>query len=135
MRKRHTPWGYTEMGLYFYGREAYDLAIGEFARALKASPRPSAPLHVNLGAAYLGKKMYADARAHLQKALALDPDNQRARWLLAQTLKATGAMADALRELVRVERTDPASTEGRRAREEIRALSMRGATVRPGNTP
>jgi len=123
MRKRRTLWDYNNMGLYFYSREAYDLAIGEFKRALKAAFYPTAALHVNLGAAYLGKKMYADARAHLVKGLALDPRNQKAHWFLAQTLKATGASSEALTEFERTWTINPDSEEGRQAREAIRVLS------------
>ena len=123
MAKRRTLWDYNEMGLYFYGREAYDLAIGEFKRALKAAFYPIAALHINLGAAYLGKKMYADARAHLSKGLALEPRNQKAHWFLAQTLKATGGSSEALTEFERTWTINPDSVEGRRAREEIRVLT------------
>ena len=122
MRKRRTVWDMNEMGLYFYSREAYDLAIGEFKRALKASLFPVAALHVNLAAAYLGQKRYAEARAQLAKGLAIEPCNQKAHWLLAQTLKAAGAVAEARAELERVWKINPESPEGRQASEALRAL-------------
>jgi tetratricopeptide (TPR) repeat protein len=121
--KRRTLWDYNEMGLYFYGREAYDLAIGEFKRALKAAFYPIAALYINLGAAYLGKKMYEEARAQILKGLALEPRNQKAHWLLAQALKATGSLTDALSEFERTVTINPDSPDGRHARQELRALS------------
>jgi tetratricopeptide (TPR) repeat protein len=123
MRKRRTLWDYNEMGLYFYSREAYDLAIGEFRHALKAAFYPTAALYINLAAAYIGKKMYAEARAHLSKGLALEPRNQKGHWFLAQMLKATGASSEALAEFERTWTINPDSAEGRQAREEIRVLS------------
>jgi len=117
MAKRRTLWDYNEMGLYFYGREAYDLAIRDFKRAVRAAFYPIATLHVNLGAAYLGKKMYADARVHLLKGLALDPHHQKAHWFLAQTLRATGTASQAVAEFERTWTINPDSAEGRQGRE------------------
>jgi tetratricopeptide (TPR) repeat protein len=121
MPRRRTPWDLNEMGLYFYGREAYDLAIAEFQRALKAMLFPTPVIHVNLGAAYLGKKMYSEARASLLTALRLEPNNQQARWLLAHTLQAIGMQEEAYAELERTLAINPESPLGQRAREELRA--------------
>jgi tetratricopeptide (TPR) repeat protein len=122
MRKRRSLWSYNEMGLFFYSREAYDLAIAEFKRALAMELFPIAALHVNLGAAYLGKKMHAEARVCLLQALKIEPDNQKGHWLLAQTLKATGQRSDALAEFERAYAIAPETPTAANAREEIRAL-------------
>jgi tetratricopeptide (TPR) repeat protein len=111
------------MGLFFYSREAYDLAISEFKRALQASLFPVAALHVNLGAAYLGKKMYGEARACFIRGLAIEPNNQKAHWLLGRTLGGMGLVSDALVELERTRALKPESPEGKQAAEEIRVLS------------
>jgi tetratricopeptide (TPR) repeat protein len=121
MPRRRTPWDLNEMGLYFYGREAYDLAIGEFKRALAGMLFQTPVIHVNLGAAYLGKKMYAEARASLLTALKLEPNNQQAHWLLAQAFQAIGLLAETHAELERTQAINPDSPEGRRAREALRA--------------
>jgi tetratricopeptide (TPR) repeat protein len=111
------------MGLFFYSREAYDLAISEFKRALQASLFPVAALHVNLGAAYLGKKMYGEARACFLRGLALEPNNQKGHWLLGRTLAGMGLVSDALVELERTRALKPESPEGKQAADEIRVLS------------
>jgi Tfp pilus assembly protein PilF len=123
MPKRRTVWDLNEMGLFFYRREAYDLAIGEFKRALDAALFPMAALHVNLAAAYLGKKMYADARVVLRVALRLEPHNQQAHWLLSRIFKATGAVEETVAELERTLAIEPDSPEGHQAAGELRALS------------
>lgn len=132
MPKRRTLWDLNEMGLFFYGREAYDLAIAEFRRALKAALFPTAALHVNLGAAYLGKKMYAEARASFMTALSIEPDNQKAHWLLARTLRGLGRLPEAAGEFERAQAINPDSVEGRQARDELRALSGSLARSAPG---
>jgi tetratricopeptide (TPR) repeat protein len=120
--KRRSFWDYNEMGVYFYHRQAYDLAIHELEQAVKAAIFPVPVLYVNLGAAYLGRKRYVEARASFERALALDPDHQKAHWFLGQTLKATGALVDALAAFERALALDPDSPAGRSAEEEIRTM-------------
>jgi tetratricopeptide (TPR) repeat protein len=122
MRRRWPVWEHNEMGTFFYSREAYDLAIAEFKRALKAAPIPIPALHVNLGAAYLGKKMYAEACASFRRALALDPNNPKAHWFLARALKEAGTLSEALVAFERAYTLNPESPEGRSAGEEVRQL-------------
>lgn len=117
MGKLATAYDHNEMGLFFYSREAYDLAIGEFQRALPMALVPSAAMYLNLGAAYVGKKMYAEAATALRRGLRLDPGHQRAHWFLAQALLGAGDAAGALGEFERVRESeaDPAlarSAEG-----------------------
>lgn len=92
MGRRPTARDHNALGVFFYSRQAYDLAKAELTRAMRIARRPSPMLHVNLGAAYLGKKMHAEAHACFQRALALDPGYQKARWFLARTLKEVGAL-------------------------------------------
>jgi tetratricopeptide (TPR) repeat protein len=137
MGNRRTFWDYNEMGLFFYSREAYDLAISEFKLAVRAAIFPMATLHINLGAAYLGKKLYREARGSLEQGLALEPDNQKGHWLLAKTLQATGAPTEALAEFERAYDLDPNSAVGQSAHEDIVALrsSHPDSTQAPHGTP
>jgi Tfp pilus assembly protein PilF len=90
MPKRPTVWHYNEMGVFFYSRGADDLAISEFKHALKTSLFPVPQVHMNLGAAYPGKKLNTEAEAALRESVRLDPKSQMARMLLARTLLARG---------------------------------------------
>jgi tetratricopeptide (TPR) repeat protein len=125
MPKRRTVWDYNEMGVFFYSREAYDLAISEFRRALKSARYPIAVLHVNLGGAYLGRKMYAEAEAALRCGLAIDPRSQNGHALLARLLLETRKEQEALEEFERARALDPDSPQGRSVAEEIRHLKAR----------
>lgn len=122
MPKRRTVWNYNEMGVFFYSRGAYDLAISEFKHALKASLFPVPQVHMNLGAAYLGKKLYTEAEAALRESVRLDPKSQMARMLLARTLLARGDRAQALQEFERAHAVGPATEQGQVAADEIRRL-------------
>jgi Tfp pilus assembly protein PilF len=115
-------WNYNEMGVFFYSRGAYDLAISEFKHALKASLFPVPQVHMNLGAAYLGKKLYTEAEAALRESVRLDPNCQKARMLLARALLAHGDRARALQEFERAHALDPATEQGHVAADEIRRL-------------
>ncbi len=122
MRRRPTARDYNELGLFFYSREAYDLAIAQLRRAIELLGRATPVLLVNLGAAYLGKRCYAEARRSFEQALALDPGYQKAHLLLGRALKASGRAEAALGAFERAWRVDPESPEGRVAWEELRAL-------------
>ena len=111
-----------------YCRQAYGLAASALERAVGAAPLPLAVLEINLGAACLQEKRYAEARRWLESGIASHPDDQRAHWFLAETLKATGALLEARVEWDRVQALDPDSPEGRLAEEEISL--WRGARAR-----
>lgn len=115
-------WDHNDRGLSFYRRRAYALAIAEFERAVSGATVPLAALHINLGAAYLAGKLYRQARASLETGLALDPDDQKGHWFLAQVLVADGMGLEALAELARTSALDPDSPEGRSAASEIARL-------------
>lgn len=128
MRRRRTVWDYNEMGVFFYNRGAYDLAISELKLALMSATVPLAVLHVNLGAAYLGKKLYAEAEAALRRGLAIDPRSQNGHFFLAGVLRETGRAREALAQFERARALDPGSPRGQAAAEEIRCLEARGAS-------
>lgn len=88
--RTETFWDHNDQGVQFYRQRAYNLALAAFERAVRTSPLPLATLEINLGAACLRREMYPEARSWLEKGVARDPDNQRAHWLLAQTLMAMG---------------------------------------------
>jgi Tfp pilus assembly protein PilF len=117
--KRRTFWDYNEMGVFFYRRGDYDLAIAELRRAVGAAAFPIAALYVNLGAAYLGNRMYREARSWLEEGLRTDPDNQTGHVLLGRALLAMGETGAARTAFERARALDPDSTEGRAAEEEL----------------
>jgi Tfp pilus assembly protein PilF len=80
---------------------------------------------VNLGAAYLGKKLYAEAEASLRRGLAIDARSQKGHALLARLLRDTGRQGEALEEFERARQLDPDSPDGRSAAEEIHHLRAR----------
>jgi tetratricopeptide (TPR) repeat protein len=126
MRKqRRTVCDYNEMGVFFYGRGAYDLAISQFKLALMSALFPMPALHINLGAAYLGKKMYPEAEAELRRGLAIDPRSQNGHTLLGRLLRQTGRDVEALAEFERVCELDPETPEAKSAEEEVRCLKAR----------
>jgi len=129
MRKRRTVWDLNEMGVFFYSRGAYDLAISELKLALMAAPAPTAVLHVNLGAAYLGKKMYAEAEAALRRGLAIDPQSQNGHFLLGRLLCETRREREALAEFEQARALDPDSPRAQAAAEEIRCLNAKAASA------
>jgi tetratricopeptide (TPR) repeat protein len=80
-----------------------DQAIRECKAVLAADPR-SAPAHMLLGLAYLGKAstaMIADAKAELQQALDLDPELLWARFYLARLYFDQGLNEKAQEQLER----------------------------------
>jgi tetratricopeptide (TPR) repeat protein len=125
MPKRRTVWDYNEMGVFFYSHGAYDLAISELKLALMSALYPIAALHVNLGAAYLGKKAYAEAEASLRRGLAIDPRSQNGHALPGRLLRQTGREREAVEAFERARALDPDSSEGRSAAEEVRRLQGR----------
>ncbi len=135
MRTPRSFWEHNEKGVYFYRRQAYDLAIAELERAVSAAVFPLAVLYINLGAAYLGNRMYPEALASLEKGLGLDPDNQRGHWFLARTLKATGAVAEAVVEFEQAWVLDPDSPEGRAAEEDVLSLHVSAASSARSGAP
>jgi tetratricopeptide (TPR) repeat protein len=114
-----TFWDHNDRGVQHYRRQAYDLAAAAFERAVGASPLRNAALEINLGAACLRQRRYIEARGWLEKGGAMNPDDQRGHWFLAQALRAIGAFFDARAELERTYALDPDSPEGRLAEEEI----------------
>ena len=112
------------MGVFFYSRRLYDLAIDEFARALRYLPE-SATVHYNMGGALFGKGRLAEAEAEFRAALALDPGHLEAGYFLGLTMRERGRPAEALQEMERVWRAcpqDPFHRLRREAREQIAIL-------------
>ncbi len=72
----------TEIGISYYHLGQYDKAISTWRQALRREPG-SAELLNNLAMAFLKKKRYAEARAHAERALAIDPS-------MADTLNTLG---------------------------------------------
>jgi tetratricopeptide (TPR) repeat protein len=120
--ERKTVWDYNEMGVFFYSRGAYDLAISEFRQALAASLIPHAAIHVNLGAALLGRGLHAEAETSLRRGLALDPHSVRGHMTLGRLLSRLGRLPEALEAFERARALAGDSRDAVRAAEEIRHL-------------
>jgi tetratricopeptide (TPR) repeat protein len=124
-----TFWDDNARGLHFYERQADELAVAAFERAVGAAALPLAVLEINLGAAYLRRTMLPEARARLDQGLALDPDNQWGHWLLGQTLKAAGAFFEARAEFEHAYGLDRDSPAGRLAAEALEHWRHRWPSV------
>jgi Tfp pilus assembly protein PilF len=133
--KRRTVWDHNEMGVFFYGRGAYDLAISEFTLAVEVALYPMASLHINLGAAYLGKKMYAEAETSIRRGLAIDGRSQNGHVVLARLLRETRKNEEALEEFERAHALDPDSPRGQSAAEEIQYLRVARGRARKADEP
>jgi tetratricopeptide (TPR) repeat protein/mono/diheme cytochrome c family protein len=72
-------------------------SAAQFAESLRL--RPNTASQYNLGRAMLGLSQWAEARAHFEKALALDPDYALAHQGLALVLANGGREDDAIRHL------------------------------------
>jgi tetratricopeptide (TPR) repeat protein len=136
MRRRASFWDHNELGVFFLNQGLHDLAIRELKRAVQDAVLPVAVLHINLGAAYLGKQMYPEAQHCLQQGLALEPGSQRAHWLLAEVLRGRGAITEAVAEYEHACGLDPDSPVGRSAEHEGAQLtaSLKGQ-AHPSLTP
>jgi len=83
-------------------------AIVEYRKALKGTPTPG-PLHSNLGAAYLAKNDYSDARDSFSKAIALDSTMVNAYVGMGRVFEAGGGVGEALDYYDRGRHRDPSS--------------------------
>jgi tetratricopeptide (TPR) repeat protein len=124
-RRRGQPptfWDYNERGLMFYRLGDYDQAIAELRRAVGAAVFALPTLHINLGAAYLRKGLYGEARRSLEEALGCDGDSQAAYVLLGHAQLAAGETAAARAAFERACALGPDSLEGRAADEQVHRL-------------
>lgn len=70
-------------------QSAWDLAIPDLQRSIWLNADYSAP-YILLGKCYMKKSDYTNAEGFLKHALALDPQNYMATYLLGQTLNSLG---------------------------------------------
>jgi tetratricopeptide (TPR) repeat protein len=88
-RKPDDPEALGDLGLLASRRHQYAEALGFFQRAMELKPNLGEP-HLNLGDTYLKMGLRGPAELQLRAAVALSPDNTRARDMLAQLLFETG---------------------------------------------
>jgi tetratricopeptide (TPR) repeat protein len=129
-RKRPTVRDWNTLGVHFYSVGAYDLAIFQLERAVALAPEV-AGIHFNLGGAYYGKGLVADAEREFHLALELDPGHARSHWFRGLCLERLGRLDEALEEFEWVRRHSPGTREARSAGEEIEAIGLR--LNRPGD--
>ncbi len=100
----------------FRALEAGDLALAadSFRQGLAIDPK-NARLHLGAGIAAFLDRRDSDAKAALERALAIDPALVTARELLAQALKRLGDLAGAIRTLDALVVSNQASAEAREA--------------------
>lgn len=83
------------LGLARYALEDYGQAVTALENAYRLSPDPSTRL--NLGAAYLAARRFAEAEQIFQAVVSQDPKNAEAWYNLGWALKALGRQAEARR--------------------------------------
>jgi tetratricopeptide (TPR) repeat protein len=105
-----------------------DSAYAALAQARELAPG-NAEIEAHLGAARLMQQRPAEARIHLDRAIALDPDNLRARTNRAMALDQLGAPARALDDLVAARRL---ATDTSRIDAMIAGLTQRAGLPSPG---
>jgi tetratricopeptide (TPR) repeat protein len=96
---------HVEAGLKARSAGDADGAIREFRRVVELAPELPAA-YVNLGAAYLDKKDYADAIPPLRKALELSANLPGAHGMLGSALLAQGYAAEAVPHLEKAQADD-----------------------------
>ncbi len=87
--------GHIKAGIAAQKQGQMDTAIGEFKKVTELAPTLPAAF-VNLGAAYLQKRDYADALGPLKKSLELKPDLVGAQQMLGYALLMQGSPAEAI---------------------------------------
>jgi len=83
-------------------------AIAEYRKAIKGAPIPG-PMYSNLGAAYLAKNDYSNARDSFSKAIALDSTMGNAYVGMGRVCEARGGLGEALDYYGRGRLRDPSS--------------------------
>ena len=86
---------YNNLGNVHAERGEYAAALAMYEKALSLEPAASGEIHANIGDTYLDMGRPHQARAALQRALALDPDNARIHLTLGRVAQAMGADAEA----------------------------------------
>jgi tetratricopeptide (TPR) repeat protein len=112
------------------------LNAGEIEKAMKAAQAwmqadPTAPLpHNIIGTYYLKQRQYGPAKAELERAVQLDPNNILGRYNLALSLGHLNQLPAAVAQLRQVILRGPSTAEARKAKELLDSLS-RPASPRP----
>jgi tetratricopeptide (TPR) repeat protein len=110
---------YSNRGVGWYLRKAYDSAIADFNEALRRDPN-NAPAYHNRGRAWRGKKDFDRAIADFSQTIDLDPRDIDAFIDRALSLYDKTEYSRAISDLDRVLRDNPASSRARL----IRALCL-----------
>ena len=125
---------HVEAGLKAKASGDFETATREFRVVANMAPG-LAPAWVNLGAAYLARKDYADAIPALRKALEINPDLPGAQEMLGSALLAQGFAAEAVPHLEKAQAQDllgVALLESGRPRDAVEHLEA-ALLKRPGD--
>jgi superkiller protein 3 len=132
-RSKGTAVEHCQLGIFFYSKGSYDLAIEQFILAGKRAPH--APnIWSNLGAVYIDKHDFGKARAALDRALALKPDYGAALFHLGQLYDEQGDGQKAEECFRRVMQIEPHTERGWRAKERVEGIKPRIVFVSSGGT-
>ena len=86
------------LGIIYARTNRTDQAISEYKRALHLSPDDE-PILLNLGIVYLKRELHAAALPYFARVIAIDPQHQQARQLLAVCRLYAGQVRIAIHEL------------------------------------
>lgn len=120
--KPKDPALYTNLGLAFYNQAKYEEALESYSFAVQLDAKKPAR-HVNVGQVYFVVKNFDKAIEHFQEAVKLSPRNVEYWFMLADTFREKGALAEAKKAYNKVLHYEPYNNE---AQEEVRRLVAMG---------
>jgi superkiller protein 3 len=96
---------FYQMGDAYTRQARWDEAIRALQQSIWLNPFYSGP-YILLGRAYMHKQQPATAEGMLRRAIAYDPNNRTAHYVLAQLLQRMGRVDEAKQEFAVAERLD-----------------------------
>lgn len=94
------------LGLTYYDKKEFDLALDTFNKALEQDPK-SSTIYTNLGATYTAKGDREKAIANLKKAIQINPNEALTHNNLGYALAQEGNIQEALAEFEKALKIDP----------------------------
>lgn len=120
--KPKDPALYTNLGLAFYNQAKYQDALEAYSYAVALDPK-SAARHINVGQVYFVVRDLENAIQHFQEAVKIAPRDVECWFMLADTYREKGELAEAKKAYNKVLHYEPYNNE---AQEEVRRLVAMG---------